>query len=69
MAHVQVMEELTKYLQCCNINAMIDILNIRDIASQVSDRPNDVVTDESIRLKSRVVAGPRDLVQYGVPGS
>ncbi|XP_014482953.1 PREDICTED: uncharacterized protein LOC106748683 [Dinoponera quadriceps] len=34
VAHVQVMEELTKYLQCCNINAMIDILNIRDIASQ-----------------------------------
>ncbi|XP_011136078.2 uncharacterized protein LOC105181149 [Harpegnathos saltator] len=34
VAHVQVMEELAKYLQCCNINAMIDILNIRDIASQ-----------------------------------
>lgn len=34
--HVSVMAELAKYLRCCNINAMIDMLDIAETASKVS---------------------------------
>ncbi|XP_029662622.1 uncharacterized protein LOC115235160 [Formica exsecta] len=33
-AHVNVMAELTKYLRCCNINAMIDMFDIAETASK-----------------------------------
>lgn len=33
-AHVNVMAELTKYLKCCNINAMIDIFDIAETADK-----------------------------------
>lgn len=34
--HVSAMAELAKYLRCCNINAMIDMLDIAETASKVS---------------------------------
>lgn len=39
-AHVNVMAELTKYLRCCNINAMIDMFDIAETASKVSNEIN-----------------------------
>ncbi|XP_015175205.1 PREDICTED: uncharacterized protein LOC107065755 isoform X1 [Polistes dominula] len=33
-SHVTVMTELTKYLRCCNINAVIDMLDISETASK-----------------------------------
>lgn len=33
-AHVNVMAELTKYLRCCHINAMIDMFDITETASK-----------------------------------
>lgn len=36
-SHVNVMAELTKYLRYCNISAMIDVLDIAETSSKVSD--------------------------------
>lgn len=36
-AHVNVMAELTKYLRCFNINAMIDMFDIAETTSKVSN--------------------------------
>lgn len=42
-AHVKVMAELTKYLRCCNINAMIDMFDIAETANKVSNEINRYV--------------------------
>jgi len=39
-SHVNVMAELTKYLRYCNINAMIDIFDIAETVSKVSNQTN-----------------------------
>ncbi|XP_015175206.1 PREDICTED: uncharacterized protein LOC107065755 isoform X2 [Polistes dominula] len=40
-SHVTVMTELTKYLRCCNINAVIDMLDISETASKPTDLPKE----------------------------
>lgn len=36
LSHVNVMVELAKYLRVCDINAMIDVLDIKDTMDKVS---------------------------------